>query len=252
MRNPSDDAAFSRILRLAAKGIGPQPMSLIHDRAVAEGRHVCEVIEQAAAGTVPDLSARTRRAAAQFHNMVEDLRAESRRISLVALIELITDRTGYRDHLKGEDNPEERWENVMELVSLAGAFQHLSPSEALSSLLQKISQATDAIELKQDAEAVTFNTLHGSKGTEFPVVFITGVEEGLMPHSRSTDDPARLEEERRLCYVGITRAMDLAYLTHVEKRFAFGEASYRIPSRFIREIPQHLTVSREPVGQTVK
>ncbi len=246
IRNPSDDAAYTRVLKIAGKGIGPQALSIILEQAVASGRHVCDAVGQAAAGAAP-VSLRVQRSAAQFHNLVEELRAEGRSVSLPDLINLITGRTGYRDHLKGEDNPEERWENVQELVSLARAYQHLSPSEALGSLLHKIKQATDAVELRQDADAVTFNTLHGAKGTEFPVVFLVGVEEGLLPHSRSMDDAARLEEERRLCYVGITRAMDLVYLTHVEKRYAYGEAVSRVPSRFISEIPPRLVTARDLV-----
>ena len=245
MRNPLDDAALTRVIKIAGKGIGPQALAHILEQAVTSGKHIYEVVEKAAAGTVLPLAARTRRSVAQFHNLLEELRAESRNISLVTLMNLIIGRTGYQDYLKGEDNPEERWENVLELISVAGAYEHLSPVEALGSLLQRISSATDAIELKQDADAVIFNTLHGSKGTEFPVVFIAGAEEGLLPHNRSMDDQSRLEEERRLFYVGITRAMEMAYLTHVEKRSAYGEASFRIPSRFIREIPQHLIVSRD-------
>ncbi len=152
----------------------------------------------------------------------------------------IIEQSSYIEHLKGGDDPEERWENVLELISLAGAYEHLNPIEALTSLLQKISAASDAAERGQGEEAVTFNTLHGSKGTEFPVVFITGVEEGLLPHGKSLDDPDRLEEERRLCYVGITRAMDIVFLTYAEKRCSFGETSYRVPSRFIHEIPAEL------------
>jgi DNA helicase-2/ATP-dependent DNA helicase PcrA len=245
MRNPDDDAAFTRVLKIAGKGIGPQAMSRIYEQANISEQHVCEVVEQSASGAVLALSTRTRRSVTQFHNLVQELRTESRNISLVTLMNLITGRTGYQDYLKGEDKPEERWENVLELMSVAGAYEHLRPVEALGSLLQRISTATDAIELKQDADAVIFNTLHGSKGTEFPVIFIAGVEEGLLPHNRSMDDADRLEEERRLCYVGITRAMELACLTHVEKRLAYGEASFRIPSRFIREIPQHLIISRD-------
>lgn len=247
MRNPSDDAAYTRVLKLAGKGIGPQALSVILEQTITSGRHVYEAIGQAAAGAVP-VSHRAQRSAAQLLNLVEELRTEGRSISLPELINLITGRTGYQDHLKGEDNPEERWENVQELVSMARAYQHLRPAEALGLLLQKISQATDAIELRQDADAVTFNTLHGAKGMEFPVVFLAGVEEGLLPHSRSMDDAARLEEERRLCYVGITRAMDMVYLTHVDKRYAYGEAVSRIQSRFIREIPQHLVMSRDLVS----
>ncbi|MGA2157980.1 MAG: UvrD-helicase domain-containing protein [Dehalococcoidia bacterium] len=245
IRNPADDTALTRAMRLAGKGIGAQSMAALQSHAEKSGAHLFTVLEQAAAGALPSLPVRTQRSAAHFLTLVHDLQAEARHISLVTLMNRILERTAYLEHLKGEDDPEERWENVLELISLAGAYEHLNPIEALSSLLQKITVASDAAERGQGEEAVTFNTLHGSKGTEFPVVFIAGAEEGLLPHNKSLDDPERLEEERRLCYVGITRAMDAVYLTYSEKRRSYGEISYRVPSRFIREIPRHLVMESD-------
>lgn len=244
IRNPSDDAAYLRVLK-TARGIGPAALLHVQEQSCSCGLHLNDTVEKIAAGSLLNLSSRSRRPLARFHNLVEELRTGSKRISLGTLIGQIIDKTGYQTYLKGEDNSEERWENVLELISLSEAYEHLSPVEAVGALLQKISSATDALELKEDADAVIFNTLHGSKGTEFPVVFIAGVEEGLLPHSRSLDDAARLEEERRLCYVGITRAMEAAYLTHAEKRNSYGESSFRVPSRFLGEIPRHLTLSRD-------
>jgi DNA helicase-2/ATP-dependent DNA helicase PcrA len=241
IRNPADDTALARVIRLAGKGIGAQSMAALQSRVDKSGGHLFQVLEQAAAGTILSLSVRAQRSAALFLVLIHDLQAEARHLSLVALMNRILEKTAYLEHLKGEDDPEERWENVLELISLAGAYEHLNPIEALSSLLQKINAASDAAEKGNGKETVTFNTLHGSKGTEFPVIFIAGTEEGLLPHNKSLDDPERLEEERRLCYVGITRAMDIIYLTYAEKRRYFGEISYRIPSRFIREIPSNLT-----------
>ncbi len=241
IRNPMDDTALARVIRLAGKGIGAQSMAALQSRAEKSGGHLFQALEQAAAGSMPSFPIRAQRSAAHFLTLVHDLQAEARHVSLVTLMNRILEKTAYLEHLKGEDDPEERWENVLELISLAGAYEHLNPIEALSSLLQKITTASDAAEKGQGEDTVTFNTLHGSKGTEFPVVFIAGAEEGLLPHGKSLDDPERLEEERRLCYVGITRAMDIVYLTHAEKRRSFGEVSYRVPSRFIREIPLHLT-----------
>jgi DNA helicase-2/ATP-dependent DNA helicase PcrA len=245
IRNPADDTALARVIRLAGKGIGVQSMAVLQSRTEKSGGHLFQALEQAAAGVLPFFPIRAQRSAAHFVTLVHDLQAEARHTSLVTLMNRILEKTAYLEHLKGEDDPEEHWENVLELISLAGAYEHLNPFEALSSLLQKINAASDASERGQGEETVTFNTLHGSKGTEFPVVFIAGAEEGLLPHSKSMDDPERLEEERRLCYVGITRAMDTVYLTYAEKRRSFGEVSYRVPSRFVRELPRHLITERD-------
>jgi len=250
MRNPADDAALTRVIRLAGKGIGARSLSGLQEQAEKSQTHLNQVLQQSAG--LSTLPLRERSAIARFQAQVQQLHAESRQVSLVTLMNRIIETTAYREHLQGEDNPEERWENLAEFISLAQAYEHLSPAVALSSLLGKVSQASGMDELGQEADAVTFNTLHGAKGLEFPVVFIAGVEEGLLPHSRSIDDPAKLEEERRLCYVGITRAMDLVYLTHVEKRLAFGQAGYRTPSRFIRELPANLVSRQDYNGHIVR
>ncbi len=251
MRNPADDAALTRVIRLAGKGIGAKSLSGLQEQAEKSKTHLNQVLQQSA-GSLSALPLRERSAIARFQTLLQGLYAESKHLSLVTLINRIIETTAYREHLQGEDNPEERWENLVEFISLTQAYEHLSPAVALSSVLGKVSQASGMDELGQEADAVTLNTLHGAKGLEFPVVFIAGVEEGLLPHSRSIDDQARLEEERRLCYVGITRAMDLVYLTHVEKRLAFGQASYRTPSRFIRELPSNLVSRQDYNGHIIR
>ena len=243
IRNPADDAAFLRVIKLSGKGVGAQALARLQELAVRTKVHLYRALEQAAAGGLPSLSQRARIAAGRFNALLQDLRAHSRHTSIIALLNLIVERTAYLDHLRGEDNPEERWENVLELISLASAYEHLNPLTAVSSLLGRISQACEATEAKGAENSVTFNTLHGSKGSEFRVVFIAGVEEGLLPHSRSSDEQSKLEEERRLCYVGISRAMDNVFLTYAEKRLAYGELSCRVPSRFLRELPASLTSS---------
>lgn len=250
MRNPADDAALYRIIRLAGKGIGAKSLSELQEKAEKSQTHLNRVLQESTG--LSTLPLRERSAVARFHELLQGLHAESRQVSLVTLMNRIIETTAYRDHLQGEDNPEERWENLVEFISLAQAYEHLSPAVALSSLLGKVSQASGMDELGQEADAVTFNTLHGAKGLEFPVVFIAGVEEGLLPHGKSVDDPARLEEERRLCYVGITRAMDLVYLTHAEQRMAFGQANYRTPSRFIRELPANLVSRQDYYGRIIR
>jgi len=251
MRNPADDAALTRVIRLAGTGIGAKSLSELQEQADKSKTHLNQVMQQSA-GSLSTLPLRERNAIARFQAQLQEIHAESRHVSLVTLMNRIIETTDYREHLQGEDNPEERWENLAEFISLAQAYEHLSPSVALSSLLGKVSKASGMDELGQEADAVTFTTLHGAKGLEFPVVFIAGVEEGLLPHSRSIDDPARLEEERRLCYVGITRAIDLVYLTHAEQRLAFGQSGYRTPSRFIRELPANLVSRQDYKGQLIR
>ena len=250
MRNPADDSAMIRVIKLAGKGIGAKSLALLEEQAEKSRTHLNQLLQQSA--SLPGLPPRERSAIARFQAQVHEFHSESRKVGPAALMNHIIETTGYREHLQGEDNPEERWENLMEFISLAQAYGHLSPAVALSSLLGKVSQASGMDELGQEADAVTFNTLHGAKGLEFPVVFIAGVEEGLLPHNRSTDDPARLEEERRLCYVGITRAMDLVYLTYAEQRQAFGTVSYRTPSRFLHELPPYLVRWQDCNGQVIR
>ena len=250
IRNPADDAALTRVIRLAGRGIGVKSLSLLQEQAEKSQTHLSQVLQQSP--SLSTLPLRERSAIARFQALVQGLHAESKNISLGTLMNRIVETTAYREHLQGENNPEERWENLVEFISLAQAYEHLGPAVALSSLLGKVSQASGMDELGQEADAVTFNTLHGAKGLEFPVVFIAGVEEGLLPHSRSIDDPGRLEEERRLCYVGITRAMDLVYLTHAETRLFFGQANYRTPSRFLRELPANLVSRQDYHGHIVR
>jgi len=251
MRNPADDAALTRVIRLAGKGIGAKSLSELQEQAEKSRLHLNQVLQQPALN-LSTLPLRERNAVARFQAQLQGLYAESRHVSLITLMNRILETTAYREHLQGEDNPEERWENLLEFISLAQAYEHLGPAVALSSLLGRVSQASVIDELGQEADAVTFYTLHGSKGLEFPVVFIAGMEEGLLPHGRSIDDPAKLEEERRLCYVGITRAMDLAYLTYAAKRFLSGEASQRVPSRFLRELPSNLVSRQDYNGHIIR
>jgi DNA helicase-2/ATP-dependent DNA helicase PcrA len=145
--------------------------------------------------------------------------------------------TGYEAYLRdGTEEGEDRWNNVQELRSVAAEYADLS----LSDFLADVALVSDVDNLPEEVDAPTLLTLHSAKGLEFPVVFITGLEEGLLPHSRSWEDPESLAEERRLLYVGITRAKDRLYLTYAFRRARYGAYEPNVPSRFLEEIPSHL------------
>jgi len=245
VRNPYDDAALKRILKIAVRGLGNQAFTRMLQLSQIKEMHLFEIIEMTEKGDLTDFSVRTRHSLANFHNLLQNIRALSRSCSIITLIKQIIEKTGYREYLQSEDDPEDRWENILELMSMASTYEHLHTLEAIQLLLNKVGSACNGTELKQDSDAITFNTLHGAKGTEYPVVFIAGLEEGLLPHSRAVEDPTKLEEERRLCYVGITRAKDIVYLTHTSKRNSFGQEIFRNPSRFLYEIPGDLIISRD-------
>jgi DNA helicase II / ATP-dependent DNA helicase PcrA len=156
------------------------------------------------------------------------------------LLEEVVQKSKYKEYILHEENGEDRWDNIRELRTEARQYDTLPPSEALTTFLEKISLVSDIDELEDKAESTILTTLHQAKGLEFPVVFIVGVEENLLPHRRSLEDQAELEEERRLCYVGVTRAKKRVYLLHTFRRSLFGSISDTEPSRFLNDIPQQL------------
>ncbi|HEU4759861.1 MAG TPA: 3'-5' exonuclease, partial [Dehalococcoidia bacterium] len=164
------------------------------------------------------------------------------------LLDAVIDRTDYKEHLLSQPDGEERWENVQELRAVTAQYDQLKPEHALPSFLEDVALITDVDEYDERAEAVTLITLHAAKGLEFPAVFIVGLEEGLLPHMRSLEsgDPAQLEEERRLCYVGMTRAKRHLYLVRAFRR-AF--AGHHPPSRFLADIPPPLLAQTQRVSE---
>ena len=139
-----------------------------------------------------------------------------------------------------EEDGEDRWDNILELRTVANDYSNLPPGEGLPSFLEGVSLVTDVDGYDEKVDAVTLITLHAAKGLEFPVVFIVGMEEGLLPHRRSFDDADQMEEERRLCYVGITRAKQRVYLVRAFRRSSMGSTAEKEPSRFLMDIPPHL------------
>jgi DNA helicase-2/ATP-dependent DNA helicase PcrA len=188
----------------------------------------------------------------RFLDLLNELINAAPKQTLSELLDAIIARADYRRYLlEGFPDGEERWENVQALRAVASHYDELAPAEALARFLEDAALITDIDEYDEKADAVTLITLHAAKGLEFPVVFIVGMEEGLLPHMRSYDDPAQMEEERRLCYVGMTRAQQRLYLLRAFRR-AFG--GHNPPSRFLADIPPDLVTTREriPTGMPAR
>jgi ATP-dependent DNA helicase UvrD/PcrA len=231
-----DDLAFRRVVNVPARGIGAATLDRLSAAARETGRSWWEVSANPPAG-LPD---RARVGLSRFRALVEDLRERARTYSPSALVEHLFEATGYAALYENSEEREDiaRRENLQELVSSAREFERRSAEGAtVADYLDAVSLATDADVEASGEGAVTLSTLHAAKGLEFPAVFVVGLEEGYLPHGESREDPEELEEERRLLYVGMTRARDELTLTLAGRRLVYGKVQYRTPSRFVAEIP---------------
>jgi DNA helicase-2/ATP-dependent DNA helicase PcrA len=233
---PEDDLAFRRVVNVPARGIGAATLDRIAAAARETGQSWWEV-----SGAPPGgLSDRARIALSRFRALVEDLREKAQTYSPSALIEYLFEATGYAALYESSEDKEDesRRENLQELLNSAREFERRNAEGAtVAEYLDTVSLATDADVVASSGGAVTLSTLHAAKGLEFPAVFIVGLEEGYLPHGESREDAEELEEERRLLYVGMTRAKDELTLTLVGRRLVYGKVQYRSPSRFVEEIP---------------
>jgi DNA helicase-2/ATP-dependent DNA helicase PcrA len=242
IQNPYDSVSLLRIINVPPRGIGQRSLDELSHRAKSTGvpeYKALQLMEQ----NPPSLSPRISQTLIGFSKLVEELIARSGELDLVELFDLVVERIGYKEYVMGEADGEERWENVMELRTVAKEYRDLAPAEGLSAFLEGVALVSDVDGLEAGANAVTLITLHQAKGLEFPVVFIVGMEEGILPHIRSFDDPAQMEEERRLCYVGVTRAKQKVYLVRAFRRNLMGSSNVGRPSRFLNDIPEHLVSS---------
>ena len=233
IENPADVLSFRRIVNLPKRGIGEATVERVIGFALEKGIDLLAAIGHA--DEIPDLTARARAGLAHFAQAVA---AAGERDSVLETARCILEETGYLAELRREGTPEAgaRLENIDEFLGLAGRFDRESDDPSLAAFLETVALVAEADEYDPAAEAVTLMTLHAAKGLEFPVVFLVGLEEGLFPHARAKEE-GDLEEERRLCYVGMTRAMERLYLTHAAFRAVYGEPRPSIPSRFLGEIP---------------
>jgi DNA helicase-2/ATP-dependent DNA helicase PcrA len=248
--NPLDEVNLGRVINVPPRGIGAKSVQELARWAQELRIPLYAAMQRIGAAQregLPcpaPLTGRPAAAIAKLAQGLDRLVQQSTRLKVVDLIDLVVEETGFRQHIQGSpDRPEERWENIMELRETAREFDAAEPPEGLASLLERLSLVADIDGYEESEDSVTLITLHQAKGLEFPVVFIVGLEEGLLPHSRSMDDPAQLEEERRLCYVGITRARERLYLLRAFRRGFMGGGGPATASRFLREIPQHLLAS---------
>src|SRR6185369_9687340 len=224
-------------------------IEVVRAAAAREGGTTWDAIEAGARGDLPGLAPRTRNALTDFAILVRRLRSKVGVLDLPELLDETLEASGYRAMLAdGSEDGEERWANLLELRSVTTRYDDLEPADALDRLLEETALVADQDSYEGDADAVTLITLHAAKGLEFPVVFISGLEEGLFPHSRALDDEKELEEERRLAYVGITRAKRRLFLSHAWRRATWGMGQASVPSRFLLEIPPELMVGPQLGG----
>ncbi len=243
LRSDTDGVSFERIVNVPSRAIGEKTIQQL--RAAVAGGEVTwwGAIEAAADGRVEGLAGRSRAALADFAALVRRLRARVGVLALPELLDDVLETSGYRAMLAdGSEEGEDRWANLLELRSVTTRYDDLAPDDALDRLLEETALVADQDAYEGETDAVTLITLHAAKGLEFPVVFIAGLEEGVFPHSRALDDERQLEEERRLAYVGITRAKRHLYLSHAWRRATWGMGQASVPSRFLLEIPSDLMV----------
>ena len=262
--NPGDAVSMRRILNTPRRGIGDRAEACVAVYAENTGSSFADALEAAAEGKVPMLNTRSAKAIAGFVEMLDDLRnrLDSSQGDLGELVEAVLERTGYRAELESSSDPQDlaRLDNLNELVSVAHEFatdlanaaaldetaeapddEDVPDTGVLAQFLERVSLVADADEIPEhSAGVVTLMTLHTAKGLEFPVVFVTGWEDGMFPHMRALGDPSELSEERRLAYVGITRARQRLYVSRAKVRSSWGQPMLNPESRFLREIPQEL------------
>jgi DNA helicase-2/ATP-dependent DNA helicase PcrA len=234
--NPYDAVSLQRIANRPRRGIGDTTLARLQTHADAFGISLWEALGQA---DDAGIAAAPLRAAQQFHGLLQSLQAGALELEVSELVERVLDRSGYRESLEAERTIESqgRLENLQELVGVAQEYQHTAEEPSLSGFLQEISLYSDQDAIRGEQSLVTLMTLHNAKGLEFRAVFMIGMEEGIFPHSRSIEEQG-LEEERRLCYVGMTRAQERLTLTHASARSLWGSRSYNLPSRFLDELPE--------------
>ena len=240
IQNTNDNLSLSRIINEPKRGVGNTSLTNVEEIAINESTSMYEVIKKSDQYGLTRVYANTR----EFIDCIEKLRAEKDELSISELLSKTLKETGYLQALQNEDKLDEklkaesRIDNLDQLLTMAEEFEDEMADSGLEEFLEDVALSSDIDNLEEGNDSVTLMTLHSAKGLEFPVVFLVGMEEGLFPGYKSIGEPGELEEERRLCYVGITRARERLFMTCSKMRTTYGSTSYNQPSRFIKEIPE--------------
>ncbi len=242
IHNRYDALSLLRIINVPRRAIGHKTIERLTHWAERMGLPLYAALERVREGgdDLP-LDSRSRRLLSGFADLLAELMALGQTLDLLALFDQLLEKTGYANYIRdGTEGGEERWNNVMELRTVAKEYEGLPPGVGLTTFLEEVTLVSDVDNYDERVNAPTLLTLHMAKGLEFPVVFVVGLEEGMLPHGRSLEDREALEEERRLFYVGMTRAKERLYLLHTFRRTLRGFSQVNVPSRFLLDIPTHL------------
>ncbi|WP_041229918.1 DNA helicase PcrA [Rippkaea orientalis] len=244
--NPSDTVSLLRIINTPRRSIGKTSIESLLKAAQELEIPLWEIISDET--SVNTLAGRAAKSVNKFAQMIKSFQEQLDSLSGAEILNQVMEASGYVDDLKqkGTEEADNRLANIFELYNAVLQFQEDSEDQSLQGFLSNASLASDLDDLKEGQEKVSLMTLHSAKGLEFPVVFLVGLEEGLLPHARSVSDPLSLEEERRLCYVGVTRAQEQLFLTYARERFVWGSKEAKMPSRFLQELPSDLIKSNVP------
>lgn len=248
--NPNDSLSLLRIINVPRRGIGDATLGRLQAYAAENGLHLFEVLSNAAA--VPGLNSRFVGKLDELSGIIFELMGEAEEVPVKQLIEDVMQRTGYLEELQLSKNVQDqsRVDNLMELLSVAEDFAKGGEENTLENFLANVALVSDIDDAELGEDAVTLMTLHSAKGLEFPVVFLAGMEEGIFPHARTLMDEEEIEEERRLCYVGITRAEKYLFMSNARMRTIYGHTVSYPPSRFLQEVPRGLLhIYKRPVVQ---
>ncbi|MFW5994016.1 MAG: ATP-dependent helicase [Halanaerobiaceae bacterium] len=240
INNPADTAALLRIINEPARGIGAKTLERVQDYAYANNISLFQSCLESEQN--PELSKSYASRVKKFANMIEEFQELENEITIDRLVSKIISETGYESEIISKEGAraQERLENIGELQSAMREYLQDNDDGSLAGFLEEVALISDIDTMENKNNYITLMTLHSAKGLEFPVVFLAGLDEGLFPHGNSMDDSSEIEEERRLCYVGITRAQDKLYILRAKNRFRYGESKYYAPSRFLKEIPDSL------------
>jgi DNA helicase-2/ATP-dependent DNA helicase PcrA len=246
--NPRDTGALERIINVPKRGLGSTSVARLQDHARRNGVSLYEALAEADAA---DLTGAAKKSCRAVYNLFEGWRVAAREVPPAELIGAVLDESGYRAELEAENTveAESRLENLEELINAAKEYERFEPEPSLEGFLQEQALYSEQDALNTEGGQVALMTLHNAKGLEFDHVFVVGMEEGTFPHARSLDEQ-NLEEERRLCYVGITRAKQTLTLSYAKLRSNWGEREYQMPSRFLSEIPAALKAGTVPDSST--